>query len=100
MLFRSDTAYRLAGNERLTKEQAVLDAKARRIFDRMLAYRAEFAPMYEADPIASGRWFVKYEEGIWSTTCHNYWYIPSIVYLPEKVADDLVVKLNAGTVVF
>ena len=55
--------------------------------------------MYEPDK--HNRWFV-YQEN------NDHWIIsqqivmknPTIIYLPEQVAKDLVVKLNAGTVVF
>ena len=91
--------YNLAGNERLTREQAELDAKAKRIFDRMLAYRAEFAPMY--DPENNKRGYVYQDiNDQWFANQHLSINNPTIVYMPKQIAKDLAVKLNAGTVVF
>ena len=92
----SNTAYRLAGNERLTEEQAVLDAKAKRIFDRQLAYRAEFAPMYTSN---SGWYVYQNDNDEWLTSVTHY-VVVGMVCMPKQIAEDLVVKLNAGTVVF
>ena len=92
-------SYHLAGNERLTREQAVLDAKTKRIFDRMLAYRAEFAPMYEAENNKRGYVYQDINDQ-WFANQHLSINNPTIVYMPKQVAKDLAVKLNAGTVVF
>ena len=88
--------YRLAGNERLTREQAVLDAKAKRIFDRQLAYRAEFAPMYTSN---SGWYVYQNDNDEWLTSV-TYYVVVGMVCMPKQIAEGLVVKLNAGTVVF
>ena len=91
-----DTGYRLAGNERLTKEQAELDAKAKRVFDRQLAYRAEFAPMYTSN---SGWYVYQNDNDEWLASVTHY-VVVGMVCMPKQIAEDLVVKLNAGTVVF
>jgi len=97
---RSDKDYRLAGNERVSMKQAELDAKAKRIFDRMLAYRAEFAPMYEPKNNSKNWYIYQNYSGAWQCNPHVNNNNPTLVYLPKQIADDLVVKLNAGTVVF
>ena len=88
--------YRLAGNKRLTREQAELDVKAKRIFDRQLAYRAEFAPMYTSN---SGWYVYQNDNDEWLTSVTHY-VVVGMVCMPKQIAEDLVVKLNAGSVVF
>lgn len=90
------------GNEYATREQAEKAAKAMRAHNRLLAYVAEFAPDWEAD------WNDHYQTkaevifdktlGEWLVDISADGFGPSTVYMPDEVAEELVVKLNSGEV--
>lgn len=94
----SDTKVRLFGMERKTKEAAEQASIAMYRFNRLLAYRDEFAPGYifqrggmNCYVYANDReWFVE-------STCVKL--APAQVYFPIGVADELCRKLNSGAVI-
>lgn len=97
--YASDTRTREFGAERRSIEQAEQASIAMRRFNRLLAYKDEFAPDYVFNR-AFNNWFVFLE-------CDNTFRIdytsaycqPTTVYLPEYVARELCEKLNSGKVV-
>lgn len=103
--------YNTFGIMRKSEIAAYTDGKKMQSYNRLLAYKAEFAPDYEPswtnfhtvadiDPLTTTRnyhiyfdsWYDRYEVG--ST------YAPNIntVYFPQDVAQILVDKLNSGEV--
>jgi hypothetical protein len=86
------------GMERGTKEQAEQAAVAMRRFNRLLAYRDEFAPGYIFQ-YGGLNHYIFAQDRLWcvgSTSLNN---IPANVYFPENVADELCRKLNSGEVI-
>ena len=94
--------YRSFGTERKTREAAERAAIEMRKFNRLLAYRDEFAPGYEPD------WSDDAEKS-YVTQCHTsgkYQVADNMlcqtlgaVYMPYDVARELCLKLNSGEVV-
>ena len=104
-VFKSITSpgWRRAGLERKTREAAERAAIEMRKFNRLLAYRDEFAPGYEPDWCAQeedkhyvfqDRASGKYQVAD-NITCQTL----GAVYLPFDVAVELCRKLNSGEVV-
>jgi len=95
----SDTHTREFGAERKSRRQAEQAAIAMRRFNRLLAYKDEFAPDYVFDR-AFNNWLVFLERDntfrIDYTSCYCE---PTTVYFPEKAARELCEKLNSGKVV-
>lgn len=94
----SEPLVSLFGMERPTKEQAEQAAVAMRRFNRLLAYRDEFAPGYIFQ-VGGMNCYIYAKEHTWlagstSTNIH-----PAEVYFPEHVAKTLCAKLNSGEVV-
>ena len=87
------------GVERETKEQAEKAAIEMRKFNRLLAYRDEFAPGFEY--INGGEnWFVFLANGkTWEAGLESHCFNPTTVYMPEIVARDLARKITVGEVV-
>lgn len=89
------------GVERETKELADAAAVEMRIFNRLLAYRDEFAPGYNPD------WPNHNEDKFYIYKCGESWDwsknatdgFAGGVYMPKDVAKELVRKLNSGEVV-
>ena len=95
--------YRHFGSERKTREAAERAAIEMRKFNRLLAYRDEFAPGYEPDWCAQeedkhyvfqDRSSGKYQVAD-NITCQTL----GAVYMPFDVAHSLCHKLNSGEVV-
>jgi len=92
------TKSQLFGTERQTEEQAEKAAVAMRRFNRLLAYRDEFAAGYIFQ-VGGMNCYIYAKEHTWlagstSTNIH-----PAEVYFPEHVAKTLCAKLNSGEVV-
>jgi len=88
------------GNERDTREQAEKAAIEMRRFNRLLAYRDEFAPGY-VRPIDGKSYFVYFDSSLsrWMVD-FDYQDCEAItVYMPKNVAVGLEIKLNSGEVV-
>jgi len=92
------TKSQLFGTERQTEEQAEKAAVAMRRFNRLLAYRDEFAPGYifQYGGINS---YVYTRDHLWLLGNTRHHHIPTNVYFPERVADELCRKLNSGDVI-
>ncbi len=94
----SDPLVASFGMERGTKEQAEQAAVAMRRFNRLLAYRDEFAPGYIFQ-YGGLNHYIFAQDHLWlvgSTSLNNS---PANVYFPEHVADELCRKLNSGEVI-
>ena len=92
----------IEGRERQTKELAEKAAKEMRKFNRLLAYRDEFCPDYVPEwSCEECPYFVFFSntDRKWLATSLRRAISPGIVYFPEKIAEELVEKLNNGTVV-
>ncbi len=88
----------LFGVERPTKEQAEQAAVAMRRFNRLLAYRDEFAPGYVFQ-YGGVNCYVFARDQAWGVGSHTKNQSPAEVYFPEKVANELCRKLNSGAVI-
>jgi hypothetical protein len=93
--------YKFFGTERKTKEAAEKACDEMRVFNRLLAYRDEFAPGYEPDwdNINEEKAYVYIlpnKEYAFTSECNS----PDIgkVYMPKDVAEELARKLNIGEV--
>lgn len=96
----SDTDYGAFGTERPTKEQAEKARDEMRAFNRLLAYRDEFDPDFEYDD----GWNFYIEIDIDDSRKYTYdsdmnYKRVGVVYMSEKVAEELCDKLNSGEVV-
>jgi hypothetical protein len=100
----SDGLSRKFGVERKTREAAEKARDEMRVFNRLLAYRDEFAPGYAPD------WNDATEKKAyvyWSHASASSWLVGTrghtqdagAVYMPFDVAIDLARKLNSGEVV-
>lgn len=94
----NDYSVRLFGTERPTEEQAEKAAVAMRRFNRLLAYRDEFAPRYIFQ-YGGMNCYIYARDRLWvvGSTYDNH--IPANVYFPKGVADELCRKLNSGEVI-
>ena len=93
------TKSQLFGTERQTEEQAERAAIAMRRFNRLLAYRDEFAPDYVFNRAFNNCYvYFDYDNTyrVSNTSCYCE---PTTVYLPEEAAKELCKKLNSGKVV-
>jgi len=89
---------KLFGMERQTKEAAEKAAVSMRRFNRLLAYRDEFAPDYVFQ--VGGRNHYFFTSGkYWKTEIHGECRLLGVVYFPEDVALELCRKLNSGEVI-
>ena len=97
---KSDTndESRLFGHERETLQSAELAAVEMRKFNRLLAYRDEFAPGYEFVPGGNNCYVYYAALGKWCYSV-NMDSTAITVYMPPQVASDLIDKLNSGEVV-
>lgn len=96
----SSDNYRLTGSERKTAEAAERLAHDQRIFNRLHAYREEFAPGYVVPEIGAETWCVIMRGGgVWKAEPVRNSQCPTEIYMPEDVASDLCRKLNSGEVV-
>lgn len=88
------------GTERDTREAAEKAAVEMRKFNRLLAYRDEFAPGYKFKR-AESNCFVLLHAGSnqYEIAANDFWNVPGVVYMPESVAKELAAKLNSGEVV-
>lgn len=93
----SDLTETLFGTVRPTKKQAEQTAVAMRRFNRLLAYRDEFAPGYIFQR-GGMNCYVYANDRAWFVDSTSVKLSPAEVYFPEKVADELCRKLNSGAV--
>ena len=93
----SDRLVRSFGVERPTKEQAEQAAVAMRRFNRLLAYRDEFAPGYIFQR-GGMNCYVYANDRAWFVDSTSVKLAPAEVYFPEAVANELCRKLNSGAV--
>jgi len=92
------TKSQLFGTERPTEEQAERAVIAMRRFNRLLAYRDEFAPGYIFQ-YGGLNYYIFAQDRSWlvgSTSLNNS---PTNIYFPEHVALALCDKLNSGEVI-
>ena len=95
----SGKIYRDHGAIRSTNEAAQRLARDQRIFNRLHAYREEFAPGYEVPPVGDMAWAPvlridgQYVPG--GQTCRT----PASIYMPFDVCEAICHKLNSGEVV-
>lgn len=91
------------GTERKTKEQAEKAAAAMRTHNRLLAYVAEFAPIWNPDwgNKKISKWSIgfNHETGKYQVVFYGFLEEVGIVTMPEPVAIELCRKLNSGEVV-
>lgn len=93
----SDRLVRSFGVERETKELAEQAAVAMRRFNRLLAYRDEFASGYIFQ-YGGVNCYVFARDQTWGVGSHTKNQSPAEVYFPEQVALELCCKLNSGEV--
>lgn len=87
------------GSLRETREQAERAAKEMRKFNRLLAYRDEFDPEYRFTKGISNYYIgFNFDDDSYYTSVNIDDYIPTTVYMSEKVAEELCRKLNSGEV--
>ena len=94
--------HRNFGTERPTEAQAEKARDEMRIFNRLLAYRDEFAPDYTPEWTKStDKYYVYFNRNdkCWSKCYSNKHKTPGCIYMPKEIADALVGKLNKGEVV-
>lgn len=94
----SEPLVSLFGMERPTKGQAEKAAVAMRRFNRLLAYRDEFAPGYIFQR-GGMNCYVYANDRDWFVESTSVKLAPAEVYFPMGVADDLCRKLNSGAVI-
>jgi len=89
------------GTERKTKELAEKASEEMRVFNRLLAYRDEFAPDYAPKWNTSKRnYYIYYDhvDDMWACSSNDQFEVTGVVYFPHSVAIELVKKLNSGEV--
>lgn len=88
------------GITRPTKYQAEKAAESMRVHNRLLAYRDEFDPGYKWTHHEENT-FICYDMDEKRYRCNTncFSYMPDGVYMSKRVADELVEKLNNGSVV-
>lgn len=95
----STSRCRKHGVERKTREAAKRLSNDQRIFNRLHAYREEFAPGYEVPPVGDMAWAPALRiDGQYvpdGQTCRS----PVSIYMPFSVCEELCRKLNSGEVV-
>ena len=95
--------YRNFGIERKTSEAAERAAIEMRKFNRLLAYRDEFAPGYDPDwaNTKAGKYYVYFrsESRSYHFTHETKSYSLGVAYMPKNVVEELCRKLNSGEVV-
>ena len=84
--------------ERQTKEAAEKAAVAMRRFNRLLAYRDEFAPGYIFQ-YGGLNHYIFVQDRLWFVGKTSLNQSPAEVYFPEDVALELCRKLNSGAVI-
>lgn len=94
----SEPLVSLFGMERPTKEQAEQAAVAMRRFNRLLAYRDEFAAGYIFQ-YGGSNYYIYANDQVWCAGSVSINIHPTDVYFPKDVADDLCRKLNSGAVI-
>ena len=90
------------GSERKTREAAERAAIEMRKFNRLLAYRDEFAPGYEPDWRDNcGKFHIYFDHsnGTFDVDANQEWEAIGTIYMPKSVAIELCRKLNSGEVV-
>lgn len=91
------------GMQRKTEAAAEKAHDEMRVFNRLLAYRDEFAPGYEPDwgNDMLYKYFVQYvhTSGEYSVNSVSFIDRTGAVYMPKDVAEELCRKLNSGEVV-
>lgn len=93
-------AFRLHGSERKTREQAERLSRDQRIFNRLHAYRDEFAPGYLVPESGQDVWAPYLDSmGDWRAASMTALRSPSEIYFPQDICLDLCRKLNSGEVV-
>ena len=98
----STTKCRKFGFERKTREAAERAATEMRKFNRLLAYRDEFAPGYEpdwSDEVEKSYVFQDRDSGKYKVADNIMCQTLGAVYMPYDVANELCRKLNTGEVV-
>ena len=95
----SDTHTREFGAERRSIEQAEQAAIAMRRFNRLLAYKDEFAPEYVFNRDFNNYYVFFDYDNTFRIDATSVYCQPTTVYLPEDVARELCKKLNSGKVV-
>ena len=99
----SSDNYKRFGSERKTREAAERAAIEMRKFNRLLAYRDEFAPGYEPDWNNSEEVkvyvFQDHQSGKYHFAINALCKTIGAVYMPIDVAAELCRKLNSGEVV-
>lgn len=100
----SSDNYKRFGTERKTREAAERAAIEMRKFNRLLAYRDEFAPDYDPDrsELTVGECCVHFDHARkrWTMSRNRVGDVAGAVYMPLRVAVHLCRKLNSGEVVF
>ena len=99
---KSTQCCRKFGTERKTREDAERAAIEMRKFNRLLAYRDEFAPGYEpdwSDEVEKSYVFQDRESGKYKVADNIMCQTLGAVYMPYDVANELCRKLNTGEVV-
>ena len=98
----STTGYRKFGIERKTREAAEKARDEMRVFNRLLAYRDEFAPGYEPDWDSDRelKAYIEYDhtKNKWRVNFNTRRSEVVNVYMPEDVVLELARKLNSGEV--
>ena len=95
----SDTHTREFGAERRSIEQAEQASIAMRRFNRLLAYKDEFAPDYVFNRAFNNCYVYFDYDNIYRVSNTSCYCEPTTVYLPEEAAKELCKKLNSGKVV-
>lgn len=91
------------GNYFHTKEEALEAVTQMRKLLRLRAYVREFAPEYKPDwgDPREQKWFIYFDtrDQVWSCSNNQFMYNVVVTYLPLKIAQELVLKLNSREVV-
>lgn len=92
--------YTRNGVQRKSKEAAERLAHDQRIFNRLHAYREEFAPGYVVPDYPQYAFYPMLDtKGFWGKRADGVLRSPTAVYMPDELADELCRKLNSGEVV-
>lgn len=97
--YASDTRTREFGAERKSRRQAEQAAIAMRRFNRLLAYRDEFAPDYVFNRDFNNYYVYFDYDNTYRTFNTSCYCEPTTVYFPEDAARELCKQLNSGKVV-